>query len=434
MKWTRMALALWLLSALAALAAGPRVVKITPDDGQVGVDPETTEIRVEFDQDMGPGFSFAGGGPLFPKCERPRWLNPRVCVLPVTLEPDHVYQFSVNSPNHTNFQNRHGEPARAYPVIFMTGPSRTYAAGPALNQTAFDELRRAVDERYSYRDLHGLDWGALFAARRRALVAAPSAFAFAREAAALLEPAKDLHIWLIVGDADYSSYSRSVQPNMNFQAFKGRLADLTSHHRRVVSGRFDGGVGYLFIGVWIEETAQAALAALAAMADLDKLIIDVRANGGGDESQAARVAGLFLDKPRVYARHVTRDPGLPNGFSKPVDRVVDPAEAARRFAGKVAVLTGPKCMSSNEAFLLMMKQAPNAVLIGARSFGSSGNPQEHKLANGVSVFLPSWQAMRPDGTVFEGSGIAPDMTVSPPRSAFADADPVLEKALGFLRN
>ena len=47
-------------------------------------------------------------------------------------------------------------------------------------------------------------------------------------------------------------------------------------------------------------------------------------------------------------------------------------------------------------------------------------------------FLPSWQAMLPDGTVFEGKGIAPDVVVETEQADFARRDPVLEKALELI--
>ena len=101
----------------------------------------------------------------------------------------------------------------------------------------------------------------------------------------------------------------------------------------------------------------------------------------------------------------------------------------RRSALVVAVLTGPVVMSSCEAVLLMMKQVPGAVLVGAASQGASGNPKPHDLKNGVTVFLPSWKAMTSDGHEFEGEGIAPDIEVQAAPCDFATSDPVLDAAL-----
>ena len=97
------------------------------------------------------------------------------------------------------------------------------------------------------------------------------------------------------------------------------------------------------------------------------------------------------------------------------------------------VLMGPGVMSSCDAFVLMMKQAPDCTLVGQRSYGSSGNPKPHRLSNGVTVMVPSWQALLPDGTCFEGVGIAPDVEVAVDPAELATRDPILERALELLR-
>ena len=51
----------------------------------------------------------------------------------------------------------------------------------------------------------------------------------------------------------------------------------------------------------------------------------------------------------------------------------------------------------------------------------------------MTVYLPSWKTMRPDGSCFEGEGIKPDVLVSPSPEAFAGQDPVLDKALELAR-
>jgi C-terminal processing protease CtpA/Prc len=99
----------------------------------------------------------------------------------------------------------------------------------------------------------------------------------------------------------------------------------------------------------------------------------------------------------------------------------------------VAVLSGPAVMSSNESFLLMMKQVPGTVIVGSRSQGSSGNPKPFDLGNGVTAFLPSWMDLTTDGHELEGVGIAPDIEVNVSANDFKDSDPVLAAALEHLR-
>jgi len=55
------------------------------------------------------------------------------------------------------------------------------------------------------------------------------------------------------------------------------------------------------------------------------------------------------------------------------------------------------------------------------------------LGNGVTVYLPSWKALRPDGTCFEGEGIAPDFPIRAAAEELKTADPILQAALTLLR-
>ena len=91
-------------------------------------------------------------------------------------------------------------------------------------------------------------------------------------------------------------------------------------------------------------------------------------------------------------------------------------------------------MSSNEAFVLMMKQARDAIIVGQKTYGSSGNPKPHDLGNDVTIMLPSWQVLRPDGSCWEGEGIAPDVPVPCTSRDFETRDPTLYKALELLRS
>jgi hypothetical protein len=72
--------------------------------------------------------------------------------------------------------------------------------------------------------------------------------------------------------------------------------------------------------------------------------------------------------------------------------------------------------------------------VGARSYGSSGNPKPHDLGNGVTVYLPSWQDLMPDGKLLEGVGVEPDVAVPARPSDLARSDLVLEAALRVLRS
>jgi hypothetical protein len=418
------------------------VVAAKPDNGDTNVDPALNVIRVEFDQDMRrDGYSWTTGRDQFPKLRgRPKWIGKRVCVLPVALEPNTKYWVGVNSEKYRRFVSADGEAAVPYAIAFETGAPRKRAGGggltPQENHEAVRELRRAIEDDYSYRDLRAIDWDRVFADYAPRLENAKTPKQFAEIAVEMLSQAKDIHITVSAEGQTFPSFRRSIMANFNMAVLRSLVPRWTKRSNVVYGGKYDDGIGYIMILSWARSQAESLEAAFGLLGEAHQaggLIIDVRANSGGDESLAREFAGCFVAEPVVYARHVYRSQDQPGGFSKPRDRVLQPSTARPRYRGKVAVLCGAVNMSSAEAFLLMMKQVPGCKLFGSRTYGSSGNPQPTALPNGVTVMLPAWQALRPDGTLLEGAGLTPDVVVETSPEALASGDPVLEAALAWLR-
>lgn len=420
----------------------PEVIETIPESGAKNVDPGLKEIRVVFDQDMSigrGGFSICGGGPKFPNIiGNPQWVDKRTIVMQVKLLPNSEYQFSINCPSAKNFRSAKGRPAVPYPVQFWTGSGsgKSTMITTADNEEAIKELRRAIDENYSYYKLKAVGWDELFDRYSPMMKEAKTSREFAEAASQLLAHAEDLHIWVMIGDKTIGGFKRNIKQNYNRKTLERVVPNWRKRSAAVYTGKFDDGIGYILINSWSRERTEALKQVYVAIwenADAPGLIVDVRPNSGGAEPLAKEVAGCFVDDPVLYAKHVYRAVNEPGGFSKTSKRILQPNKTRPRYRGKTAVLMGQANMSSCEAFLLMMKQVPDCKLVGENSYGSSGNPKPHELGNGVTVYLPSWKAMRPDSTCFEGKGIFPHITVEATQEELLTHDPVLEAALELLR-
>lgn len=446
------AVVLVLLFSLVAVAAPPKVVKAIPDNGDIGVDPNLNEITITFDQPMDQGMSVVGGGDKYPEVlGRPRWTNPKTLSIRVKLKPNHDYWLSANSSRFQNFTNQDGEAAVPYPIQFRTGSgkaknnakaeeAKTDATGGLTekeNREAIEILRNSIHDHYSYRDRLKIDWNEVLKSSEPTLLAAKTPDEFAQLAGTVLARAQDKHIWLQVGDHTVPSYVHPAIRNANYKLLPQLVPGLTKHGKMVVSGQWDDGIGYLGIATWDRDKLEAGKPVFEALDQLAKtkaLIIDVRVNGGGAEPLAQELAGCFVTERKLYGKHVYRNPSTPNGFtSPPNERWLEPNASRPHYTGRVAVLSGPVVMSSCESFLLMMKQVPGTVIVGATSQGASGNPKPFDLGNGVTVMLPSWKDMTADGKELEGVGIAPDIAVNATAADFESNDPVLAAALAHLR-
>ncbi len=421
----------------------PKVIKLFPENGAMDVDPKITELRVEFDQDMDTrGFSFCGGGPAFPKPGdgRTEWVDARTIVMRVKLEPDHEYQMWLNCPSAQNFRSADGSAIESVPWSFSTAAAKAKKLSKKkqkkLNARSLKELMVALRDHYSYYDLRVKDWEALEKKHHKKIVSSKNTRIWVKRVAKMLSDAKDVHLWLTYRDKTTNTFSRKITRNCEFDGIKATLPGLIKRNACVYTAQTDDDIAYIMITTLSRnrtEQLENVQNILKEYLGSKALILDLRPNGGGAEPLAMPIAATFVKGTKIYAKHIMRNPDAKGGFTEPYERKITGKPRSKRFRGPVAVLSGPGIMSSCEAFLLMMKQGEDVAVIGAPSYGSSGNPHPHKLANGVEVFIPSWKAMRPDGTCFEGEGIAPDIEVKAEPSEFKKGDPVIERALKYLR-
>ncbi len=102
----------------------PKIVSVTPKNGDKNVDPKTAEIRITFDIPMDEGFSFATKGDTGTPADPDKatfWTEDRrTCVRPVKLEPGKKYEHLINFPPYIGFASVYGVPAPKLPYSFTT--------------------------------------------------------------------------------------------------------------------------------------------------------------------------------------------------------------------------------------------------------------------------------------------------------------------------
>lgn len=417
-----------------AARVAPHVVETTPTLGAHDVDPALKELMVRFDRPMSTrSWSWCGGGASYPEVTaRPRFIDPFTAVLPVKLEPGKTYYLMINCPSGHNFVSTEGVPAESVPYRFTTATSGTLQTADRRNLKAWQELRKLLRERYSHYERTGTDWEAAFADNTEWVVSAPDEKEWLARAGTVLEAADDPHLYFRNSKGErQSTHKRRGFLNANPDAIRRTFPNLKDYNALVRAGSL-GDIGYLAINGWESPKGEcdAIRPALESLKSTKVLILDVRANGGGGEDLARVAAGFFLEHGGVYARDRWRDPGAPNGWGPMLERRVGAGPEATRYKGRILVLQGSVCLSSNEAFLEMLHLSPRATFMGQASGGSSGNPMSFPLPNGAEIVIPRWQSFRLDGTPLEGKGIPPDIEV---KGEFRDTDPVLMAALEWCR-
>ncbi len=285
-------------------------------------------------------------------------------------------------------------------------------------------------------------------------------------------------------------FSRKVEvtfASLDGRAVKKGLFDLETRKAlhgvwpRARSRLLDGAkIGYLRIPEMNSGAAVLVREMMHSFRECSGLIVDVRGNGGGsrdairalfpfltDARTAPHVANVaayrladdfpldhlearFMHRPgaglwtAAQRRAIERCRGaftpewaLPAGeFSDwhyfVLDRSLDPG--AFHFAGPVAVLIDENCFSATDIFVGALKGWRNVVLVGLPTGGGSGRSMTVQLHHSrITGKLSSMASFRPDGKLYDGNGIEPDVRVD--RTAadlIGRTDTQLDRARAFL--
>ena len=172
------------------------------------------------------------------------------------------------------------------------------------------------------------------------------------------------------------------------------------------------------------------------------LIIDVRNNGGGSTAFANAILAHLTDKPIPAAQSLIRSDDLYARamgmhavmWQRPVKFEGGTTVPHQVFAGKVAVLMGPKTFSAGEDFVLAFHALKRGITVGETSGGSTGQPLMFALPGGGSGRICIKRDALPDGSQFVGKGISPTVHIAPSLASLREGqDPVLERAIAELQ-
>jgi carboxyl-terminal processing protease len=100
------------------------------------------------------------------------------------------------------------------------------------------------------------------------------------------------------------------------------------------------------------------------------------------------------------------------------------------YAGHLFLLTDRLCSCACEDFVMPFKFSGRATLVGETTAGTYSLTQHVDYSNGMILNISAVHHVFPDGSQFEGVGIAPDVAVETTADDLrAGRDPVLKKAV-----
>ncbi len=175
----------------------------------------------------------------------------------------------------------------------------------------------------------------------------------------------------------------------------------------------------------VAEVVRETLRELTSSDTLEGLIVDVRANPGGDVDMLLDTLALFVDGGSI---------GSQAGRKEAYDLLIPEGESMPELEGvPIVVLTGPRTNGAGECFAAGMQLHQRATILGMPSAGNTEYVSSHPLSDGSVLYLAEWVYELPDGALIEGRGVEPDVPVQMDWWLYgADDDPQIQAAIELL--
>jgi tricorn protease len=192
--------------------------------------------------------------------------------------------------------------------------------------------------------------------------------------------------------------------------------DWIEANRKRVSQMTGGRVGYIHIPDMGAAGIREFIKWYYPQLDKEGLVVDVRANGGGNVSR------MLIERLRRKVLGINYRRGAEDATTYP-----DGA-----FGGPMAAILNENSASDGDIFPYMFRQAGLGPLIGKRSWGGVvGITNRGNLIDGGVVNVPEFALANLKGEyIIEGYGVDPDIEIeNDPKSVIAGRDPQLERAV-----
>ena len=150
------------------------------------------------------------------------------------------------------------------------------------------------------------------------------------------------------------------------------------------------------------------------------LIIDLRDNTGGLVASSVKILDTLMPEG-VYGTQVFKDGSKVELTGTNADAVNVP----------VVLLVNENTASSAEIMTAAMKDLGKAKIVGTKTFGKGITQKIEKLSDGSGLVYTDAELRSPNGTIWHGTGITPDVVVEYDKNAGTDAQ--LNAAMDLLK-
>ena len=306
------------------------------------------------------------------------------------------------------------------------------------NEGNFEALWNIIDTRYCYLDYKNIHWDSIYSAYKTRLnYIENDKYAFFDFLGEMLAELKDGHVNLY-SSFDVSRYDKWYTDSAaNYYPSIIRTHYIDNQYLRSAGGlRYaklkNHNIGYIYYGSFSNGFGNANVRNIFEyFGDCSGLIIDVRDNGGGTLTYSELLASYFFTEETTTGYMLYKNGSGHSDFSNPTE-VKTPFHKTIRWERPVAILTNRYSYSATNDFVVRMKYAPKAHIIGSWTGGGGGMPLSSELPNGWMVRFSASPMLDAEMNHTEW-GAAPDyhIIISEADRDY-NIDSVIEKAINIL--
>lgn len=253
--------------------------------------------------------------------------------------------------------------------------------------TNFDALWKIIDENYCFFEYKNIDWNKSYRDYKPRIKSDMGNDALFDLMADMLSELQDGHVNL-VSSHDMSRYwNWSENYPVNFD--KSLQDEYLGKDFGIAGGMYykilDDNVGYIYYGSFSRDVGEGNISqVLSRMSICKGIIFDIRSNGGGSLTNVERLGSRFFNK-RTLVGYISHKTGRGHQDFSPLYPKYIESYNGIRYQKPVVVLTNRGCYSAANDFANVMKNAPNAIIVGDKTGGGSGLPFSSELPNGWSI-------------------------------------------------
>lgn len=319
------------------------------------------------------------------------------------------------------------------PILFVSC-SKELLQRPNTPTGVFNSASNFIEDHYSMFDLKQINWTQIHNKYESRVSDEMSEDSLLSVCKSMIYELQDAHCYISTNEGSIYVYDviRGYTIDSTLKNVLQYITEMREWGSYIVTGIINQNIGYINYAAFGSDEADQWQEVFNYMAskNIQKLIFDIRNNGGGDPLIAQTICGHFvLQNTTLGTMHLKSGKG-PNDFHPPFSLTTEPKTP---YFGNIPVilLTNRASYSAASYLTGMTKALPNVTQVGQITGGGGGGPLPYELPNGWVIGITNNYFLDIHGQHIE-LGVEPEIEVINTHEDYVNGtDRMLETAISL---